>query len=417
MFDRKEKLLAQMKIAICTMGTRGDVQPYVILAKELIEEGHCVQLATAKNFASLVQSYGVDFIPIEADYESILNSDDGKKMLKVNPFAIRRNLEKWIYPLIKDSLCTFYKLASQSDKVIYHPKTLCDCFADQFAHKMIRAMLVPVIEPTREFANPALSGIVLPPFLYRVSYNIMQLSTQMLKKPIEDFRETVNLPKKYTKVAVQSLYTISEHFLPKPKDFCSSSIFTGFWFDTSKKDLPLDVKDFMQKKPTLVITFGSMPFKCQFDLAAAIEKITETHDLHFVVVKGWGFSKTAILEKNPRVKIIENAPYDKLFAYAKAIIHHGGIGTTAECLRAGKPCMICPVFYPVGDQQFWGNQIAKKGLGVKPIPLGKLTEKKFISRVNELLTQPIFYENAQKMQSVLLQENGIKNAVTIIYSA
>jgi sterol 3beta-glucosyltransferase len=120
----------KMKIAILTLGTRGDVQPYAVLGQALTQRGHKVTLSTAKNFETLAKSYNVDFLPVEADYQATLNSDEGKKILKANPFAIRRNLEKWIFPSIRQSLNEFYNLSKNSDLVIYHVKTLADCFAD-----------------------------------------------------------------------------------------------------------------------------------------------------------------------------------------------------------------------------------------------------------------------------------------------
>ena len=125
-----------MKISILTLGTRGDVEPYAILGQGLKKRGHQVVLTTAKNFEHLVLSYGIDFFPVAADYQALMDSAEGKKMMKANPLAIQKNLNNNIYPLIQQSLEAFYKLALDSDLVIYQVKTLADCFADQFPEKM-----------------------------------------------------------------------------------------------------------------------------------------------------------------------------------------------------------------------------------------------------------------------------------------
>jgi sterol 3beta-glucosyltransferase len=78
-----------MKIAILTLGTRGDVQPYAVLGQALKQRGHKVTLSTARNFEQLVKSYDIEFAPVEADFQEVLNSDEGKKMMKGNPMAIR----------------------------------------------------------------------------------------------------------------------------------------------------------------------------------------------------------------------------------------------------------------------------------------------------------------------------------------
>jgi sterol 3beta-glucosyltransferase len=154
-----------------------------------------------------------------------------------------------------------------------------------------------------------------------------------------------------------------------------------------------------------------MPFKSKFDLQSAIIKLADNFDTRIIVVKGWGLDQTERLENNPNVKVIISAPYEKLFPLTKAIIHHGGIGTTAECLRAGKPFLICPILYPVGDQKFWGQHAYKKGLAVKPIPISKMTDKIFLERINELLTNKKPYENAKQLQILINSENGLEKTI------
>lgn len=406
-----------MKIAILTLGTRGDVQPYAVLGRGLQQRGHELTLSTAQNFESLVLSYGLRFVPVEADFQSVLDSEEGKKMMKANPFAIRRNLKTWVYPLITDSLKVFYALAKESDLVLFHVKTLADTFADQFPEKMVRASVLPIIEPTTAFVNPALGGVPIPRWLYQMSYTLANKSMFLLSSPIKAFRKSFGLLEKYRVPEVRNVYSMSPAFLPMPREYAPTSRFQGFWLEAPASTLDAKLESFLAAgEPPLMITFGSMPFKSKMDIQKAILNLVNTLQIRIIVVRGWGLQDTPQLENRNDVLVIPSAPYDALFPRVRAIVHHGGIGTTAACLHAGKPFFICPVLYPVGDQQFWGKHAQKLGLAVEPCPISKLTETVFNNRVQQLLSQKSLYENAVTMQEKLQKEYGLQATIALLES-
>lgn len=79
-----------MKIALLTLGTRGDVQPYAVQGQALQARGHDVILSTGKNFSDLAVRSKLKFAPVEADFQALINSPEGKAMMK-NPFLARKH--------------------------------------------------------------------------------------------------------------------------------------------------------------------------------------------------------------------------------------------------------------------------------------------------------------------------------------
>ncbi len=403
-----------MKIALLTLGTRGDVQPFAVLGKALKQRGHDVTLASAGNFASFIESYELPFVAINADFQEILNSEEGKKMMS-NPLSARKHLNRLIYPMMEDALTKFFKIATENDRVLFHVKALTDWFEDKLPNRLIRTNVVPAIEPTKEFVNPILSFLRMPPFLNRFSYKFSDFGMKLMSKPIYAARSAVGIQGRFKKPQLPSIYGISPFFLPEPKDFPANCHFTGFWMESSSQTLQNDVVDFISKgDPPLLITFGSMPFECKMDLTKTLDQLSKELDTRVIVVQGWGLKNTKELETNDLIKVVSSAPYDKLFPHIKAAIHHGGIGTIAECLKAGIPFMACPVLYPLGDQHFWGSVAFKKGLALKPLPLKKVNAQTFIKKAKELLSSQRLYENSKMMMEKIKSENGVNRAADLI---
>lgn len=398
-----------MKIALLTQGTRGDIEPFIILGKELTRQGHTVTVSAPVNFNKMILDAGLLSVPISIDVQKYLDSDEGKKMLMVNPFIIIKSLKKMVFPHIVESLNLYYSLCQNNDKILYHTKTLCDCFAGCFPGKMVRAMLVPAVVPTRYFANPALSGFSLFKYFPRQSYFVQNLTTVMFKNPIKEFLESRGI--KPTSIEyidkIPFVYAVSELLLEKPKDYPEKSFFTGFWREqTDNNHISPELERFLNNgKAPLVVTFGSMAHKKICKCWEILKEICIEKNERLIIVKGWN-SNISPINETESVFITDTVPYDALFKRVKAVIHHGGVGTTAACIYAGIPMLVLPVMYPVGDQMFWGEKAMEKGLAVKPLPLKHITKRKLEKRINILLESQEIKNRCKEIKNKIANENG-----------
>ena len=403
-----------IKIGICTLGSTGDIQPFLILGEYLSNNGYNVKVVSADLYKPLAQKYKVEYITFEGDYGKLMDNDELKKLIGKNPFTIKKNLKKEVYPIIENSLSAFYEVSKWADIVIYHPKTLIDSFGYQFPEKLIKAYVVPFFTATKDFPSPLFSFLPIPRFLNRLTYWLTDKLQSTVKEPVIGFCQKNNLTANFKPISTPVLYGISQSFVKKPDDYPDNAYYTGFWFDKKPNEL-LDksiINFFNTDKKKVIITFGSMPYKSKIDINVFINSLTDKLNIKVLVVKGWGLKDKNIIN-NENVLSVDYASYVQLFPLADGIVHHGGAGTTAIAVKSGIPMMICPILHPVGDQLFWGKHVEKLGLGVKPIPLSKLTVKIFSNSISELIKDKYKIKSLD-LKKEIEKENGLETALKVI---
>ncbi|XP_065038949.1 sterol 3-beta-glucosyltransferase UGT80A2-like isoform X2 [Musa acuminata AAA Group] len=125
-----------------------------------------------------------------------------------------------------------------------------------------------------------------------------------------------------------------------------------------------------------------------------------------IINKGWG-GLGNLAEPKDYMYLLDNVPHDWLFLQCKAVVHHGGAGTTAAGLRAACPTTIVPFF---GDQPFWGERVHARGLGPPPIPVDQFSLEKLVDAIMFMMT-PKVKENAVQLAKAMETEDGVSGAV------
>ena len=418
-----------MNILILTYGSRGDVQPYIALSKALQKSGHTVTLGTSVRFQSVVESSGIPYAYMNDDLLSVIDTDAGKDLLEQgnNLFQmVRRGLKvsKQIKPAQHALLDESWAAAQEAkpDFILFHPKA---GGAAHIAEKLnIGCALItpiPMFVPTGEFHFPIFPDLKLGKGYNRLTYKIIQFAiNKVWNGYIKSFRQKLNLPpiKKFDflKTAdgqdIPIIHAHSKAVVPRPHDWPESAHITGYLFLDEHENWhpPDELQEFLDTgNPPVYIGFGSMTGRNPERLAKIVIEALQKANLRGIIATGWGGLVAKDLPKT--ILKIEQAPHDWLFPRMAAVVHHGGAGTTAAGLRAGKPTIIVPFF---GDQPFWGARIHELGVGPKPILQKKLTADLLSAAMLEATTNQTMIDFAAKIGEKIRNENGVDNIVSLV---
>ena len=415
-----------MRIAIITIGSRGDVQPYIALGQGLIKAGHTVRLATHQDFEAFVKSHGLEFWLIRGNPQEMTGSQEMREVLEKGNFVatwrqIIRDAKRIINEWMEDSLAACQGM----DLLIAGGVSLSAgiSVAEKYHLPLLQAFVFPVT-PTRAFPS-----ILLPQTLPNLggafnllsSHLVLQLAWLGARTMINRARKKVlDLPpasfvepylSRRTK-DFPTLYGFSPSVIPAPADWTTHDHVTGYWFLDPPEDWtpPADLLNFLQAgSPPVYIGFGSMGSRDPAETTDLVLQALAKTGQRAILLSGWSGLQKVDLPAS--VIMVDTIPHSWLFSHVAAVVHHGGAGTTAAGLRAGVPSIVIPF---LGDQPFWGQHIRNLGVGLAPIPRSKLTVDRLAQAIQEAVTNTAMRQRAAELGSKIQAENGIANAVEII---
>jgi len=412
-----------MKITLLTYGSRGDVQPFLALAVGLQKAGHTVTLAGPHRFADFVGAYGVPFVPLAGDPEEIsrIMNDAGG-----NNYRMIMGMKSYIFD-IAPQVVRDARAAIAGAEMLVHGflfTTGAHTFARELGIPDVSVQTFPMFTPTRAFPNVALAN--MPPGC--LNYFSHWLATQIFwyggNSGYYQLRRRfpADLPEKLywpftpspERPLTPLLFAYSPAVLPRPAEWTAPSLhITGYFFleGGQKYQPPALLTDFLALGDAPVcVSFGSMVNRDVDRIHRIVREALALMHQRGIFLTSWGgYLHT---NTNEDILYLDEAPHDWLFPRCKAIIHHGGAGTTAAGLHSGKPNIIVP---HIGDQPFWGKRVAALGAGPDPIPVQQLTTQRLLAALN-LADEPVLRARVQEVGRMIQKENGVGEAVRIIES-
>lgn len=413
-----------MRIQINTFGTEGDIRPFVALARGLTAAGHQAAICTADGYGPLVTGGGVEHLALDDTARILIKMAMPTMGGPSGSVQLLRRMIAAMRQMIQDEWAAAQ--AWKPDVIVYHPKCLGALhIAERLDLPAVVSLSLPFFTPTGAFPIPFIGHWPLGARANRASYLFNNVTMLAYGAMINNFRRQTlglaarpridNLLSRDDGSPVPVLYSFSRHIVPVPDDYPGHAHVTGSWFDdrTVTWEPSPELEHFLAAgDPPVYVGFGSMGFGRSSQQRTELLLRTLIDTGHRVIMAtGWG-GLTATTGGIPadQVQVVESIPHDWLFPRTRAVIHHGGAGTTGAGLRAGRPTLICPV---LGDQPFWGHQVHRIGAGPAPIPQRRLTKDRFESAVHQLADDRI-RRNAADLGQLIHAEDGIAKAIAVI---
>ncbi|CAF0821531.1 unnamed protein product [Didymodactylos carnosus] len=439
------------KIFIPTIGSLGDVMPYLILAKELKTHGHIVWVGVHKRFEQQAQDMGrfivlltesIDTIELDGDMDIVMSSTPEAIELQRNPSIFKLSLIKSIFlPLMEKWFNGIVANIKDADLIVLSINSAIVGMSAIEKHPGIKAVAIYPFPctPTNEFSPPLLSGKSESLFHWINSLKWKMSNygmSSMYGDKINQLRASINLPaiklldychNLVSTVATATIY--SKYLLPRPLDWSENNQMVGPIFN---QNLSIDFKpsedivEFLEmnkkEKKLLYIGVGSMMHimfgeKEQLEFLTVIQAAVLNNNNCKAIVSLSGIEiKDLFLTNNDNNNIFylkTNIPHTWLFPQLTAAIHHGGAGTTHTSLKFGLPTLILPFG---ADQPFNGDRVYINKLGPKPIPVRQINVKNLTNAIQDLLNTDEYQTNAKKIGELIAKENGLDHCIKLIES-
>jgi UDP:flavonoid glycosyltransferase YjiC (YdhE family) len=416
-----------MRITIVTVGSLGDVRPYVALGAGLQCAGHRVRLATHAEHALLARAYGLEFFTIAGSSADVLASDEGRRWQHSgqNPIRFLTGLIRVIEPFMRRVIGQTLSACQDAEIVV---TSLLAFYAAYHVAEKLRVRLCPAfylpLSPTSAFPTvmwPARSlGGTLNWWTHRFTG---QLMWEPLRPALNRLRgEVLDLPplppwrvaRDFFAERWPILYGYSPNLVPRAREWGPGVHVTGYWFLEPRAAWapPAPLAAFLDDGPPPVyVGFGSMHVHDSHAMTALVVEALAKANRRGVLLTGAGGLGERVSES---VIGVASLPHDWLFPRMAAVVHHAGVGTTATAVRAGVPSVVVPFF---ADQPFWASRVSALGLSPPPIPRRALSADRLAAAIRLATSNTGMARRATAMGARVKAEDGVARAVETFQQA
>jgi UDP:flavonoid glycosyltransferase YjiC (YdhE family) len=413
-----------VRIVLSNIGTLGDIHPLIAIALELKRRGHTPVMALPSVYEPKIRPLGLEFHPLRPEI------DPTDTILVEMVYDIKKGTEHglrdFLFPSLRQSYDDLLDAATKPERadllllgeLNYAGPLVAEVTGIPWASYVLAPLSFfsafdPPVLPM--YPRLARADRTVPGF-GRVIRRLARFVSRKWPEPIYALRRELGLPRganplfdaKHSPYLVLALF--SRLLGREQKDWPEHVRITGFCYydaDAGNQELPPELEKFLAAgSPPVVFTLGS----------AAVLAAGRFYEFSARAAIKLGVRAVLLIGSDPRnrphtalpesICVAEYAPYSALFSRASMVVHQGGVGTTAQCLRAGKPMLIMPYSH---DQPDNGRRMQRLKVA-QVIQRGNYTPLRVARRLKAMLAEPLFLRRAESVAQQLRHEDGVRQA-------
>lgn len=413
-----------MRITVFSIGTQGDVRPFVALALGLQAQGHEVCIASGKSCEALVRRFGISYAPLTADFLEWMANDPKALQKGLNPLKFVRTARQALAEMSVDWAEQGLAAAKGADLL------LGNGMVSVLAASLGESLSIPVVETHLQPVTPCGD---IPPMMLKppkrplpgrlnlaLYHSLRVLTWQMLSAAYSPLRRALGLDAipwygpyfRRDRVNHRLLYGFSPTLVTPSSSWPDSVRVAGNWFldEGQNWQAPTKLAHFLATSPAdskpVYIGFGSMLSTETDEFSKIIYQAIKQSGQRAVVATGWGGLEASLLDDDD-ICVIDAAPHDWLLPQMSMAIHHGGVGTTAAALRAGIPSVVIPFF---GDQPFWAWRLNQLGVAPPGLTRKNITVEQLLAAIHFNLDEAVV-RRAAALGDQMRSEDGVRVAI------
>jgi len=415
---------SHLRIVLSNIGTFGDINPLIAIALELKRRGHVPVMALPNVYRPKIEPLGLAFHAIRPDIDptnSIL-----VEMVYDIKHGTEHGLRDFLFPSLHHTYDDLLDAATKPERadllllgeLNYAGPLVAEVTGIPWASYVLApfsffsAFDPPVLPPYPRLAR----ADKVVPGMGRAMRRLARFVTRKWPEPIYELRRELGLPRganpifdaKHSPHLVLALFS---HVLgQEQKDWPANTLITGFCFydaDAGNAALPEQLEKFLAGgEPPVVFTLGSAAVLAAGKFYEFSARAAQRMGVRAVLLIGTDPRNRPLHELPSSICVAEYAPYSALFSRAALVVHQGGVGTTAQCLRAGKPMLIMPYSHdqPDNARRMRRLKVARAIRRANYVPL------KVARRLKAMLAEPRFALRARSVANQLEREDGVRAA-------